>query len=58
MGQKNKSDHVIVVGQGMTILLCGEEKTNGIADFVCLAAALQGAGVAWGWNQRGVMREH
>jgi hypothetical protein len=34
---------VIVVGQGMTILLCGEEKTNGIADFVCLAAAFQGA---------------
>ena len=34
---------MIVVGQGMTILLCGEEKTNGIADFVCLAAAFQGA---------------
>jgi hypothetical protein len=43
MCQKNRRDHVIVVAQGMTTLPCGEEKTDGIAYFVCLAAALQGA---------------
>jgi hypothetical protein len=39
-------------------LLCRQEKADGIADFVSLAATLQGAGIAWKWNQRGVMREH
>jgi len=30
--------------RGMVVLLCREEETDGIADFVGLAAALHGAG--------------